>query len=405
MTTTDVVIGGGVAAARAAATLRDSGTSTDVVLLGDEEAPPYERPPLSKGYLAGTATRASLDVHPAAWYAEHEVTWRPGTTVTRIDREAHEVELGGGERIGYTRLLLATGSEPVRPRLPGIGLGGVLFLRRVGDSDAIRDAIAAGGPLVVLGAGWIGLEVAAAARGAGLDVTVLERAATPLHAVVGDQVGGAFTDLHRSHGVDLRTGVTVTSLRGDADRVQSVELAGGDAVPAAAVVVGVGARPRTELAEAAGLAVDDGVLVDARLRTDDPAIWAAGDVANPVNEWAGRRVRVEHFSNAAEQGPFAARSMAGSEQRWAAPPFFWSDQYDVGLEYRGLADPQRDRVVVRGTPNGGPWQAFWLDGDDRVTAALHINSWDDASTLERFVAERVTVDPEALADARRPLQP
>jgi len=405
MTTTDVVIGGGLAAARAAVTLRESGTSTDVVLIGEETVAPYERPELSKGYLAGTTDRSRLDVRPADWYAEHEVSLLLGRTAVRIDRDAHEVELDGGERVGYTRLLLATGSAPVRPPLPGADLDGVLLLRRLEDSHALRAAIAAGGPLVVIGAGWIGLEVTAVARTAGVEVTLLEQRPTPLHAVVGEQVGAAFTELHRSHGVDVRTGVTVAAIRGDAGRVTGVELEGGEVLPAAAVVVGVGIRPRTELAEKAGLTVDDGILVDARLRTEDPAIWAAGDVANALNGWAGRHVRVEHFSNAADQGAFAARSMAGADTEWATPPFFWSDQYDVGLEYRGLADPARDRLVVRGTPNDGPWQAFWLDGDERVTAALHVNSWDDADTLQRFVADRVAVDPEALADAARPLAP
>ena len=405
MTTTDVVIGGGLAAARAAVTLRESGTSTDVVLIGEETVAPYERPELSKGYLAGTTDRSRLDVRPADWYAEHEVSLLLGRTAVRIDRDAHEVELDGGERVGYTRLLLATGSAPVRPPLPGADLDGVLLLRRLEDSHALRAAIAAGGPLVVIGAGWIGLEVTAVARTAGVEVTLLEQRPTPLHAVVGEQVGAAFTELHRSHGVDVRTGVTVAAIRGDAGRVTGVELEGGEVLPAAAVVVGVGIRPRTELAEKAGLTVDDGILVDARLRTEDPAIWAAGDVANALNGWAGRHVRVEHFSNAADQGAFAARSMAGADTEWATPPFFWSDQYDVGLEYRGLADPARDRLVVRGTPNDGPWQAFWLDADERVTAALHVNSWDDADTLQRFVADRVAVDPEALADAARPLAP
>jgi len=407
MTTTDVVIGGGLAAAGAAATLRESGTSTDVVVISDEEVPPYERPELSKGYLAGSTARERLDVRAEAWYAEHEIGLRLGRTAVRIDRQAHEVELDDGERVGYTRLLLATGSAPIVPPLPGVDLAGVLRLRRVEDSDAVRAAIAAGGPLVIVGAGWIGLEVAAVARTAGVEVTLLERSPTPLHPVVGEEVGATFTELHRAHGVDVRTGVTVAAIHGDGDggRVRCVELADGTEVPAATVLLAVGARPRTELAEAAGLAVDDGVLVDVHLRTSDPAIWAAGDIARAMNDWAGARVRVEHFANAADQGPFAARSMAGSAQRWSAPPFFWSDQYDVGLEYRGLADPATDRLVLRGTPAAAPWQAFWLDADDRVTAAMHVNAWDDAKTLERFVTDRVAVDAEALADPRRPLSP
>ncbi|HEY6794896.1 MAG TPA: FAD-dependent oxidoreductase [Kineosporiaceae bacterium] len=405
MTTTDVIIGGGVAAARAVASLREAGTSTDVVLVSDEDVAPYERPELSKGYLAGRTARGAIDVHPVAWYAEHEVSLRLARRAVAIDRRAHEVELDGGERVGYTRLLLATGSTPLTPPIPGTHLDGVLLLRRIADSEAIRAAIAGGGPLVIVGGGWIGLEVAAVARQAGIDVTLLESRPTPLFGVLGEQVGSAFAALHRAHGVTVRTGVDVVAFRGSEGQVRGVELAAGELVEAAAVVLGVGVRPRTELAEAAGLDVDNGVVVDAALQTSDPAIWAAGDVANAWNDWAGRRLRVEHFANATDQGPFAARSMGGSDRRWAVPPFFWSDQYDVGLEYRGWADPARSRLVVRGVPEAGRWQAFWLDADDRVTAALHVNSWDDADALKRFVTERVAVDPDALGDAARPLQP
>jgi 3-phenylpropionate/trans-cinnamate dioxygenase ferredoxin reductase component len=405
VTTTDVVVGGGLAAARAVATLRETGTSTDVVLITEEDAPPYERPELSKGYLAGRTKREALDVHAPSWYVEHEVSLMLGRQAVSIDRQAHEVELDGGQRIGYTRLLLATGSAPIAPPLPGADLDGVLLLRRVADSDAIRTAISGGGPLVVLGGGWIGLEVAAVARSAGADVTLVEARPTPLFGVVGEQIGATFTTLHQAHGVTVRTGVQPVALRGSEGRVRGVELPNGELVPAEAVVVGIGVRPRTELAEAAGLEVSDGIVVDATLRTSDPAIWAAGDVANAWNDWAGRRLRVEHFATANDQGPFVGRSMGGSDQRWAVPPFFWSDQYDVGLEYRGWADPARSRLVVRGTAGDGSWQAFWLDADDQVTAAMHVNSWDDADAIARFVTERVAVDPEALADAARPLQP
>lgn len=403
MTTTDVVIGTGPAGAGAAETLRESGASTDVVLIGDEPLAPYERPELSKGYLAGKTGREALDLHPAAWYAEHEITLQSGRRVTAVDRQAHEVVFDDGERLGYTRLLLATGSEPLPLRVPGAGQEGVHLLRRVGDSEAIRAAIGQGGPIVVVGGGWLGLEVTAVARSAGVDVTLLEAGPAPLARVLGRDVGAAFADLHRRHGVEVRTGVTVDHLTGHGGRVSGVVLGDGSELPAAAVVVAVGIRPRTELAEAAGLAVDDGVVVDARLRTADPAVWAAGDVASAVNEWAGRRLRVEHHANATDQGPFAGRSMAGSEQLWANPPFFWSDQYDVGLEYRGWADPRTARLVVRGTPWDGPWQAFWLTEDHRVAAAMHVDAWDEADVVKRFVTERVEVDPDALADPRIPL--
>lgn len=405
MTTTDVVIGGGPAGAAATAVLRESGTSTDVVLIGEEPVPPYERPELSKGFLAGNTDRDAIDVHPAGWYAEHEISLLTGRRATAIDRAAHEVVLDGGDRLSYTRLLLATGSEPLPLRVPGADLDGVHTLRRVGDSEAIRTAIRAGGPLVVIGGGWLGLEVAAVARSAGLDVVLLEAGPAPLARVLGPEIGTTFTRLHRGRGVDLRTGVTVERLAGHGGAVTGVVLADGTTIEAAVVLVAVGIRPRTELAESAGLLVDDGIVVDATLRTADPAIWAAGDVASAVNDWAGQRLRVEHHANATDQGPFAGRSMAGADRSWAVPPFFWSDQYDVGLEYRGWADPRTARLVVRGTPGDGPWQAFWLDADRRVAAALHVDAWAEADTLKRFVTDRVEVDPDALADPRIPLAP
>lgn len=404
MTTTDVVIGTGPAGAGAAATLRESGTSTDVVLIGDEPTAPYERPELSKGYLRGSTVREALDIRPPGWFAEHEITLLTGRRVTAVDRQAREVVLDDGSHVGYTRLLLATGSEPLPLRVPGAELDGVHTLRRLADSEAVRAAIARGGPLVVVGAGWLGLEVAAVARTAGVDVVLLEAGPAPLARVLGTEVGATFAALHRERGVDVRTGVSVARVTGDRGAVTGVELADGTVFEASTVLAAVGIRPRTELAEAAGLPVDDGIVVDATLRTADPAIWAAGDVASAVNEWAGRRLRVEHHANATDQGPFAGRSMAGSDATWAKPPFFWSDQYEVGLEYRGWADPRTARLVVRGTPGDGPWQAFWLD-DGRVVAALHVDAWDEADVLKRFVTDRVAVDPQALADPRIPLAP
>jgi 3-phenylpropionate/trans-cinnamate dioxygenase ferredoxin reductase subunit len=405
MTTTDVVIGGGPAGALAAATLREAGTSTDVVLIGEEPDPPYERPELSKGYLAGGTGREELELHPRPWYVEHEISLLLGRRVVAVHRTAQQVELEDGERIGYTRLLLATGSSPRRLEVPGGDLDGVLTLRRVADSDTIREVIKAGGPLVVIGAGWIGLEVSAVARSAGAEVTLLESGPAPLARVLGQEIGDTFTRLHREHGVDVRTGVTVRELTAGADgRVAGVRLDDGSVLPASAVIAAVGITPNVDLARLADLAVDDGVRVDAGLRTSDPRIWAAGDVANAQNVWAGRRLRVEHHANATDQGQFAARSMSGAAQEWSVPPFFWSDQYDLGLEYRGWADPQQTRPVVRGVPGEGPWQAFWLD-HGRVAAALHVNSWDQADAVKRLVTDRVPVDADALTDPRRPLDP
>jgi 3-phenylpropionate/trans-cinnamate dioxygenase ferredoxin reductase subunit len=402
MADTHVLVGGGVAAATAAVSLREAGVDGRIVLVGEEPDAPYERPELSKGFLAGDKELPDLAVKPEEWYADNGVELLLGRRVTAIDRRDRAVELDGGERLGYDRLLLATGSAPRKLKLPGNDLDGVHYLRRVGNSESIRSAIAAGGPIVVIGGGWIGLEVAAVARTKGVEVTLLEMAPTPLFGVLGEQVGSTFTTLHRDHGVDVRTTVGVTALRGDG-KVEAVELADGSVVPAAAVVAGVGILPRTELAEQARLATDNGILVDARLRTEDPAIWAAGDVADAENDWVGRHLRAEHFANANDQGPFAGRSMAGATDRWATPPFFWSDQYDVGLEYRGWADPAASRVVVRGTPGKGPWIAFWLDGD-RVAAGLHVNAWDDADAVKALVVGKAAVDADALADRARPLE-
>jgi 3-phenylpropionate/trans-cinnamate dioxygenase ferredoxin reductase subunit len=392
-----VLVGAAVAGARAAEALRGAGVEGPITLVGEERDPPYERPPLSKGFLAGDAQRADLQVLPADWYAQNDVELMLGRRVTSIDRAGSAVELDGGQRLAYDRLLLATGSSPRKLDIPGNDLDGVLYLRRVGHSEAIREAIAAGGPMVVVGGGWIGLEVGAVARTKGVDVTLLETQPTPLYGVVGQEVGERFTQLHRDHGMDVRTGAQpLRAIRGSG-KVEGVELGDGTVIPAAAVVVGVGIRPRTELAEAAGLPVDNGVLVDATLRTEDPRIWAAGDVANAVNDWVGDRLRVEHFANANDQGPFVGRSMAGSQERWAMPPFFWSDQYDVGLEYRGWADPRSSRVVLRGKADDGVWMAFWLDNDG-VRAGLHVNAWDDAGEVKRLVVDRAKVDPDRLAD-------
>ena len=392
-----VVVGASLAGARAVEALRDAGDDAPVVLVGEEQERPYERPELSKGYLAGATERGKIDALDPSWYDEHDVELRLGQAATRIDLDAGTVQVAG-ESLPFDRLLLATGSAPVTLGVPGADLEGVHYLRTVADSGAIGAAIAAGGPLVVIGGGWVGLEVAAVARGKGVEVTVVEPAPAPLSRAMGEQVGGLWADLHRRNGVDLRTGTTVAALHGDKGAVQAVETGDGARLEAAAVVVGVGIRPRTELAESAGLAVDDGIVVDGRLRTADPRVWAAGDVASAANGWAGRRLRVEHWANANDQGAFAGRSIAGAEAEWDVAPFFFSDQYDVGMEYRGWVDPRTAQVVLRGDTGGsGPWFAFWLV-DGAVHAAMHVNGWDDAAALEPLVQHRRRVDPVALAD-------
>jgi 3-phenylpropionate/trans-cinnamate dioxygenase ferredoxin reductase component len=365
-----VIVGAGLAGAKAAETLREEGYDGRVVLLGAEEERPYERPPLSKEYLRGEAERASAAVHEPGFYAEHDIELRTGTGVTGLDVGARELELESGERLPFDRLLLATGAEPRRLRVPGAELDGVHLLRTLADSDALRERLDMGGRLVVVGAGWIGSEVAASARQRGLDVTIVAPEAVPLERVLGLEVGGVYRDLHRDHGVELRMQAGVAAFEG-AGRVERVRLQDGTAIVCDAVVAGVGAMPCTGLAEAAGLAVENGVLVDGRLESSVSGIFAAGDVANHLHPALGR-LRVEHWDNALHQGPAAARAMLGSEEPYARTPYFFSDQYDVGMEYSGHPAGW-DRVVLRGDPASFEFNAFWLAGD-RVLAEMGVNA-------------------------------
>ena len=365
-----VIVGAGLAGAKAAETLREEGYDGRVVLLGAEDERPYERPPLSKEYLRGEAERESAAVHEAGFYAGHDIELRTGTAVTALDAGARELELHGGERLAFDRLLLATGAEPRRLRLPGADLDGVHLLRTLADSDALRRRVNAGGRLAVVGAGWIGSEVAASARERGLDVTMIAPQSVPLERVLGLEVGGIYADLHRAHGVELRMQAGVAGFEGDG-RVERVTLKDGASIDCDAVAVGVGAAPRTALAEAAGLAVENGVLVDGRLESSVPEIFAAGDVANHLHPAFGR-LRVEHWDNALHQGPAAARAMLGSGEPYARTPYFFSDQYDVGMEYSGFATAW-DQVVLRGDPAAFEFNAYWLAGD-QVVAQMGVNA-------------------------------
>jgi len=396
-----VIVGASLAGAKAAETLRKEGFAGRVTLIGDELHRPYERPPLSKGYLLGSAERESVFVHPATWYAEHDVDLRLGTRATAVDARGHEVHLADGDPLRYAALLLATGSEPVRLTIPGADLDGVRYLRRLEDSEALKAAFAEVGRVVVIGGGWIGLEVAAAARTAGLAVTVLEAAALPLLRVLGPEVARVFADLHREHGVDLRCGVHVERILGAGGRVTGVELGGGEVVGADLVVVGVGIRPNTALAQGAGLAVENGVLVDAHLRTSDPDVYAAGDVANAFHPFLERRLRVEHWANAMRQGPVAARSMLGQDATYARLPYFFTDQYDLGMEYNGYAGAE-DRVVLRGDVAGREFIAFWL-AEGRVLAGMGVNIWDTTADVTRLITSRREVELDRLADPDVPL--
>jgi 3-phenylpropionate/trans-cinnamate dioxygenase ferredoxin reductase subunit len=395
---TFVVVGASLAGAKAAETLREEGFTGRVVLLGEEPELPYERPPLSKGYLLGSDERGSVFVHDRAWYDEQRIELHTGVRVEAIDRDAHTVSLAGGERIAYDALLLTTGSVVRELPVPGADLAGVHYLRRIEHSDALRDRLTDGTRVVVVGGGWIGLEVAAAARTRGAAVTLVEIDALPLRRVLGDEVAQVFADLHVAHGVDLRLGTGVREIVGAGGHVASVTLDDGSSVPADVVVVGIGITPAVELARGAGLDVDDGVLVDASLRTSDPRVWAAGDVANVQHPLLGRRVRVEHWANALHGGPAAARSMLGQEVVYDRVPYFFTDQYDLGMEYSGLAGPgDYERVVFRGDVAGREFIAFWL-ADGRVLAGMNVNVWDVTEDVERLVRSGERVDPARLAD-------
>jgi len=371
---TVAVVGAGLAGAKAVEVLRAEGYGGRIVLFGDEPHRPYERPPLSKGYLQGNDERDTVFVHPENWYGEHDVDLRLGSEVTGLDRHAHELMTAGGQPVRYDRLLLATGASPRHLRLPHADLPGVHYLRNLDDSDALRAAFRPGANVVVIGAGWIGLETAAAARTAGATVTVLESAELPLLRVLGPQMAQVFAGLHRENGVDLRLGVEVAGLRADGSTVTGVELGDGAVVDADAVVVGIGVAPNVDLARSAGLDVDNGVLVDASLRTSDPHVFAAGDIANAEHPVLRRRIRVEHWANALHQPEVAAQSILGKDAVYDRLPYFFTDQYDLGMEYVGYATADDD-VVVRGDLESREFVALWVR-DGRVVAGMNVNVWD-----------------------------
>ncbi|MGV9311385.1 NAD(P)/FAD-dependent oxidoreductase [Streptomyces sp. NPDC003691] len=409
---TFVIVGGGLAGAKAAETLRAEGFTGRVILIGDERDHPYERPPLSKGYLQGKDSRDSVFVHEPAWYAQADVELHLGQTVVAVDPAAHSVRLGDGTVLHYDKLLLATGAEPRRLDVPGTGLAGVHHLRRLAHADRLRQVLAGlgreNGRLVIAGAGWIGLEVAAAARGYGAEVTVVEPEPTALHHVLGPELGQFFTDLHTEHGVAFHFGARLTGITGQDGMVLAVRTDDGEEHPAHDVLAAIGAAPRTALAEAAGLTVVDradggGIAVDAALRTSDPDIYAAGDVAAAEHPLLGSRIRVEHWANALNGGPAAARSMLGRETVYDRVPYFYSDQYDVGLEYSGWAPPgSYDQIVLRGDAAKREFIAFWLR-EGRVLAGMNVNVWDVTGPVQELIRSGAPVDPEALADPSVPL--
>ncbi|MFF9058125.1 NAD(P)/FAD-dependent oxidoreductase [Streptomyces sp. NPDC101213] len=410
---TFVIVGGGLAGAKAAETLRAEGFTGRVILICDERDHPYERPPLSKGFLLGKESRESVFVHEPAWYARNDVELHLGQSVDAVDRTARTVRFGDdGTLVHYDKLLLATGSEPRRLDIPGTDLAGVHHLRRLAHAERLKGVLTAlgrdNGHLVIAGAGWIGLEIAAAARGYGAEVTVVEPEPTPLHGVLGPELGNVFAELHREHGVRFRFGVRLTEIVGQDGMVLAARTDDGEEHPAHDVLAAIGAAPRTALAEAAGLELADrahggGIAVDTRLRTSDPDIHAAGDVASFPHGLFDTTLRVEHWANALNGGPAAARAMLGKDVTYDRVPYFFSDQYDLGMEYSGWAPPGTyDEVVIRGDAGKREFIAFWVK-EGRVLAGMNVNVWDVTEQIQRLVRSRGRVDTEALADPRVPL--
>ncbi len=390
-----VIIGANLAGGRAAEALRKEGFDGRLVLVGAEADPPYERPPLSKEYLRGELAREKIFITKPEFYEEQEIELRLGVEATRIDPKERIVELADGDRLPFDRLLLATGGRVRRLSVPASDLEGIYYLRSVADSERIAAELQPGRRVVVIGAGFIGAEVAASARMKGLEVSVLEMAPVPLGRALSEEVGHVYAEIHRDHGVELHTGEAVERFEGSR-RVERVVGTSGRAIDCDFVVVGVGIDPATELAEQAGLAIDNGIVVDEYCETSAPGIYAAGDVARFNHPLLGEQIRVEHWSNAQRQGAAAAKSMLGQREPYEEIPWFWSDQYDINLQYIGHATSW-DGVVVRGSVAERKFTAFYLK-DGRLRAALAVNRFKDIAPSRQLIRQRVPVEPRRLQD-------
>jgi 3-phenylpropionate/trans-cinnamate dioxygenase ferredoxin reductase subunit len=394
-----VIIGGGLAGAKAAEAARASGFDGRIVLVGDEPHQPYERPPLSKAVLRGEAAPATTRMHGEGFYDEHDIELITGQPVTELDVTGRHVHLAGGRCIGFDTAVLASGASPRPLQVPGSRLAGVHYLRTLDDATRLAGAIRAASRVAVVGAGWIGTEVAASARQMGADVVLISPGPVPLHRVLGRRVGEVMRRLHTDHGVSIRHGA-VAELRGSAT-VEEVALYDGRTEAADLVVVGVGVTPNVDLAAAAGLAVANGIVTDQHLQASVPGVFAAGDVANALHPAYGRHIRVEHWASALHQGGTAGRNAAGAREAYDRIPYFYSDQYDLGLEYVGRGDAG-DAVVVRGDLEDRKFIAFWLR-EQRVVAAMNVNVWDVVEDLKTIVGSDLAADPARLADPAVPL--
>lgn len=395
-----IIVGASLAGAKAAEALREQGFDGRLLLIGAEHERPYERPPLTKDYLRGESEREKTYVHPENFYAEHDIELDAGTTVTAIDPEASRITLDDGRTVAFDQLLLAVGAEPRRISVPGADLDGLYYLRTLADCDLLRERLDAGGHVVVVGAGWIGSEFAASARQRGLQVTVVDPLALPNERIFGPEIGGFYRDLHAQHGIELVLGEGVEAFEGNG-ALARVRTAGGRTIDCDFTVVGIGVVPRVELARQAGLDVENGIVVDEHLHTSAANVFAAGDAANAWHPFYGERIRVEHWSNALNQGPVAARAMLGEPVSYERIPYFFSDQYEVGMEYSGYARSW-DEVVFRGNPGEGKFIAFWLR-EGRVVAGMNVNVWDVNEHVQALIRSRTPIDAAALGDADTPL--
>ena len=393
-----VIVGTGLAGASAAGALREQGFDGELLLIGEQRYRPYELPALSKGILLGDAEDPDW-VHDESFYAEKNIDLRLRTRVEAVHLDDRTVEVDG-KRESWDRLVLATGATPRRLRIPGADFDNVRRLRRLDDARWLRQELTEGKRVVIAGAGWIGCEVAAAARKHGAEVTVVDPLPLPLHTVLGDTIGAVFRSMHETEGVTFRLGVGVSEFLGADGVATGVRLDDGTEVPADFVLVAVGAKPRTELAQDAGLTLSDdgGVLVDEALRTSAPDVFAIGDIAAHAHPRYGARVRVEHWATAKDQGAHVAKNVLGGSEPYTASPYFFSDQYDLGMELRGRPDAFGDDLVVRGNLDTREFIAFWLR-DGAVQAAMNVNMWDDGDALQALVDAQARVEPAKLADA------
>jgi 3-phenylpropionate/trans-cinnamate dioxygenase ferredoxin reductase subunit len=396
-----VIIGAGQAGGWTAKTLRDQGFDGKIVLVGDERHPPHERPPLSKQVLCGEAEPEVCHLWPADQWAALNVDFRPGTKIANIHRAEHNVETSRGEKIAYEKLMIATGARPRLLPTHGTELKGVFYLRYVGDSLMIRERLVPGATVVIVGGGWIGLEVAAAAKKRGANAVVVEFADRLCARALSPDMSEAILDLHKKHGVDVRLKKSVTRFEGEG-ALERVVLSDGMEIAAHTAVIGIGIAPNFELAAEADLEIDNGIVVDETGRTSDPDIYAAGDVTNHPNALLGRRIRLESWENAQNQAICAAKAMLGKPEPYSEIPWFWSDQYDANIQLVGL--PERyDEVAVRGDRNSGTFTSFYLLGG-KIVGVAGINTGRDVRFARRLIASGAAATVAQLSDPNIKLQ-